>query len=166
MNKITIRERDSGFMSVEWLLGIALLVIPVFILTVNLLQYPPRKSLSQVAASEAVKAFVQADNLTAAKAAAQDAVRTIIENEMSINDAQYDAMNAKEPFVDFSKFRPNDYCNGKNVTLTVSLPMPIIYNPFSKSKASIASIAPVRSDATERIDDYTELEESSSCPDI
>lgn len=165
MNKGNKINRESGFMSVEWLLGIALLVIPVFILTVNILQYPPKKSLSQVAASEAVKAFVQEDNIADARAAAEDAARTLIKTELGLSDVEYDEMNAKNTVVDFSKFNSSNYCSGQNVTLTVALPMPIIWNPFSDSNDSLASLDPIKSNATERIDDYNDLEEDASCPD-
>ena len=55
-------KKQNGFMAIEWVVGMALLVVPAFILVISMMQYPPRKALSQVAASEAATAYVQANN--------------------------------------------------------------------------------------------------------
>ena len=76
------RKNADGFMAIEWVVGATLLVVPAFILAISLLQYPPRKSLTQVAASEAAKAFVQEDNAVSALEAANDAAKSVIDDEL------------------------------------------------------------------------------------
>ena len=68
---IKLTQRDGkGFIAIEWVVGMVLLIVPTFMLSLSLLQYPPRKSLSQVAASEAARAYVQEGNPSDAKNAA------------------------------------------------------------------------------------------------
>lgn len=156
-------EKDSGFMTIEWMLGISLIVIPIFIFTLSFLQYPPRKSLSQVVASEAAKAYVQESNATDGRAAALEVAQSVIDDEYG--SGTYDSWNSKKAVVDFSKFNTSNYCPGANVRIDISLPVPLVLNPFSDGRRSATTFTEINSSATERIDDYREIESDPSCPD-
>lgn len=157
------RELNSGFITIEWMLGIALIVIPIFIFTLSFLQYPPRKTLSQVVASEAAKAYVQEDNPANGQAAALDVAHTLIDDKYGAGT--YDSWNSKQAIVDFSKINPTSYCPGENITIDISLPVPLVLNPFSSDRRSATSFTEIKSSATERIDDYREIEADPTCPD-
>ena len=161
--KTNRKEKESGFITIEWMLGLSLIVIPMFVFTLSFLQYPPRKTLSQVVASEATKAYVQEQNPGDGRNAAIAIAQSLIDDKFGAGT--YDLWNAKQPIVDFSKVDPANYCPGANVTVEISLPVPIVYNPFSKDKRSSTSFTEIRSSATERIDDYREIEADATCPD-
>ena len=156
------RTKDaSGFIAFEWVLGIVLLVIPSFILAVSFLQYPTYKTLSQNAASESAKAYVQAANQSDAQAAAKAAAKSVIDTELPKNkltttDADMDKI--------VKVTTPTLYCPGAEVTITITIPMPLLINPFSSTSDSGIHLNDAKSSATERIDDYRELESDPACP--
>ena len=49
--------------------------------------------------------------------------------------------------------------------ITITLPMPLLSNPFSESEKALFNGKDVSSSATERIDDYREIEQSDTCPE-
>ena len=147
-------KKQNGFMAIEWVVGMALLVVPAFILVISMMQYPPRKALSQVAASEAATAYVQANNDIDGVIAAQDAAKSVIDSELGAGS--YSGMtNVVE--VDKHSFK-----------VIVKIPVPLLINPFvdknkSDSDRRITKITEVKSSATERIDDYREIVSDESC---
>lgn len=154
------QENSNGFMAIEWVVGATLLIVPTFILVMSLLQYPPRKSLAQVAASEAAKAFVQEDNPDSALQAANAVAKSVIDDDLGAGSFT--------PTVDNVKVSPplsnaTAFCPGQEIKITITLPMPILSNPFSENDDPIVSVTEIKSSATERIDDYREID-NASCP--
>lgn len=161
MKSLKIRD-EKGFMAAEWTGAVAFLMIPTFIVVVSLLQFPPRKSLTQVASTEAARAYVQvldsrqAD--TSARAAAADVIaaefgrsKDQILKEMESGSIKYNVVN-----------RTNGYCPGSEVTIRISVPAPVSANPFSKG-GQLFSAGSISSTATERIDDYAEIYTEDVC---
>jgi hypothetical protein len=152
---------ESGFLSIEWVVGIALLVIPSFILAISILQYPPRKNLTQVTASESARAFTQAQSSSEAVASAREAAKATIDNELPSNKYT----DSEEHLDRVVKIEIPNYCSGNEVKITITLPMPLLSNPFSESEKALFNGKDVSSSATERIDDYREIEQSDTCPE-
>ncbi|MBP7835069.1 hypothetical protein KA025_03215 [Candidatus Saccharibacteria bacterium] len=153
-------KKQNGFMAIEWVVGMALLVVPAFILVISMMQYPPRKALSQVAASEAATAYVQANNDIDGVIAAQDAAKSVIDSELGAGS--YSGMTN---VVEVDK---HSFCPGGEVKVIVKIPVPLLINPFvdknkSDSDRRITKITEVKSSATERIDDYREIVSDESC---
>ena len=146
------RTNQSGFMTAEWSVGIALLLFPSFVLIMTFLQIPTRQSLAQAASSAAARAYVQAldqsQAVTAARAAAQEVVLE-----------QYPSADPSDISVDV--VYPTLYCGGNEVSIRVTISAPVILNPFSNYD-DVSDGIDISSTSTERIDDYAELADSET----
>jgi Flp pilus assembly protein TadG len=74
------RRREHGFITVEFVLGVALFLIPVGILVISLPHWPARQATARAAASEAARSAVQHTDMAQATAAAQEAARLAATN--------------------------------------------------------------------------------------
>ncbi len=141
-----ISADESGFMSAEWLAAFGVLVIPVFILVVSLIQVPPRVSAGNNAASQAALAYVgaldQSQAIDQAEEAAEDAI-TSRNLGISASEIRVEVVES------------NGYCPGREVTIEVTIPIPVSINPFGDS--ALFEFGSLSSRSTERIDDYAEL---------
>ncbi len=159
---IKLTQRDGkGFIAIEWVVGMVLLIVPTFMLSLSLLQYPPRKSLSQVAASEAARAYVQEGNPSDAKNAANQAAKSVIDAELGVGS--YDNFSDVVKVVPDPIANPSTYCPGSEIKIIVTIPMPLLANPFSDTDEPIITLNKISSSSTERIDDYSEIESDPSC---
>ena len=129
-------KKQNGFMAIEWVVGMALLVVPAFILVISMMQYPPRKALSQ------------------------DAAKSVIDSELGAGS--YSGMtNVVE--VDKHSFCPGGEVK---VIVKIPVPLlinPFVDKNKSDSDRRITKITEVKSSATERIDDYREIVSDESC---
>jgi len=151
------KQDEKGFMAAEWTGAVAFLLIPTFILIVSLLQYPSRKSITQVASAEAARAYVQvldseqAD--TSARAAAADAIAAELGRDAEdILNQMNTGGKIKFEVIE----RTNGYCPGSEITIRITMPAPVSVNPFSRG-GEIFTISSISSTSTERIDDYAEI---------
>lgn len=107
-------SRDRGFVTVELVLGLALLVLPVALLVLALPTWFARQDLARLAAQQAARAAVEAESPDAGQSAA-------------IAVGANDGMAAGQMEVSFapsSSFDP-----GGLVTVNVSVPMPVFVIP-------------------------------------
>lgn len=160
-------EKENGFLSVEWIGAISLLLLPAFIVVFSLIQVPNRKNLSQVASAAAARAYVQALDQSqadaAARAAAAEAIQGETKDKTDISssaavDKFLDDHQAKVELVDPSN---SHYCPGAEITIKVTLPLPLSFNPF-QGTSSPFPVGSLSSTSTERIDDYAELADQES----
>ena len=71
---------ESGFIAVEYAAAIGLLLIPVTLLAVTLPKWPERQTIARVAAEEAVRAAVLADDWETGTAAGQLVAEQVVSN--------------------------------------------------------------------------------------
>ena len=71
---------DSGFIAVEYAAAIGLLLIPVTLLVVTLPKWPERQMIARVAAEEAVRAAVLANDWESGTAAGEDVAEQVVTN--------------------------------------------------------------------------------------
>jgi|GEM_PF-2631347 hypothetical protein len=189
------KQNQNGFMSAEWSAAVAFLLIPAFIVSFSMLQLPARKNLSQVASTAAARAYVQVLDQSQAEAAARAAAVEAISAELigtEPNAADYsdvDKYNERleqynenraaffgDPLDPDSGFKGeidiefnlkgDGYCPGDEVQVIVSLPFPLLINPFQSGGDPFSGIgsSKISSSSTERISDYGELTDSETGP--
>ena len=117
--------------------------------------------MTQVTASESARAFTQAQSSSEAVASAREAAKATIDNELPSNKYT----DSEEHLDRVVKIEIPNYCSGNEVKITITLPMPLLSNPFSESEKALFNGKDVSSSATERIDDYREIEQSDTCPE-
>lgn len=172
------RKNDSGFMSAEWLMGIGLLIFPAFVIALSIVQVPSRVNLAKIASAAAAQAYVQTLDQSQADAAAKTAaVEAIIAEyagpEPSTSDSAAHSKweTKKQKITDqvgtkilISASKPNGYCPGEEVSVTVSMPIPVMINPFGSGADPYSGIRSkaISSTSTKRIDDYADLADSDS----
>ena len=159
-------------MSAEWSIGVALLLIPTFVLVITVMQIPGRKSLSQSASAAAARAYVQVSDqnqaVTAARAAAAE---VIIDDFPNASDAKRDEMrndlnlHGKHAGISVEVISSTPYCPGQEVEVRVVIPVPLVLIPF-QSSGTRGQLMGVSSSSIERIDDYSELDTSDVNADI
>jgi Flp pilus assembly protein TadG len=156
---------EQGFMAVEWIGAVALLLLPVVFFMLGIGQYPTRKSLAQVGAEAAARAYVQATDgeatpldLPAIRDKAQEAAVTAIADQTGQSRADVDsAIQVTLQSIE----APNGnaaYCPGSEATIEVSLPLNMNLDFFSTTHINDKfSLYRVSSTSTERVDDYAEV---------
>lgn len=161
------RKDEKGFMAAEWVVGIAILVFPAFVLVLSLTQVPARKNLTQVASAAAARAYVQALDQGQAEAAARAAAADAIvaetgETPSLTNDTLVkNYLSGKNVTLEFNLVSGDGYCPGAQINVSVEAPLPVSINPFSPGDNPFP-IGSLKSSATERIDDYSELAPSAT----
>lgn len=155
-----VRKDDRGFMAAEWMMGISLLLIPAFVIVYSIVQVPARKNLTQVASAAAARAYVQALDQSQADAAASAAAAEAIASETGESVTDVDAFLAERK-AEVKITAKDGYCPGAEITAVVKLPLPVALNPFD-SYRKVNSSLKLGSAATERIDDYAELADSTT----
>lgn len=138
---------DDGFMAAEWLAAFAVLVFPMFILSVSILQVPPRLSAVENASSNAARAYVGALNQGEALEQAQLAAGDVISSQVS--------GYSQGPYEHISIISDTPYCPGSEITIEVSIPIPITINPFGGE--ALIEFSGVTARSTERIDDHADI---------
>jgi hypothetical protein len=71
---------EGGFVALEYLLGMALLVFPVAMLVTTLPEWPSRSGVARQAATEAARTAVEQDDWSGATAAGQAAAQQVVAN--------------------------------------------------------------------------------------
>ncbi|HLI56322.1 MAG TPA: hypothetical protein VKY26_04720 [Actinomycetota bacterium] len=128
-------EADSGFVTVELVLGLALLVLPVALIVLALPTWFARQDLARLAAQQAARAAVVNESPAAGQAAALQVTSS-------------DGLTGGQVSVSFdpsSSFDP-----GGLVTADVSVPMPVFVIPGIGSAGSFRWTATF----SERVDSY------------
>lgn len=147
-------------MVAEWVNAVALLLIPTFAIVLSIVQIPPRKALTSVASAEAARAYAQspdpANAIEAAISAATDAIVAEGGDKAEVRSS-IDVSITPDPLTD-----PVAFCPGNDVTITVSLPVPVSFNPYDHV-GGLFPISHISSSSTERIDDYATVD-NDNCP--
>lgn len=73
-------RRESGFIAVEYVAAIGLLLIPVTLLAVSLPRWPERQTIARVAAEEAARAAVLADDWESGTASGEAIANQVASN--------------------------------------------------------------------------------------
>lgn len=74
------RRADGGFVALEYVLGMALLVFPVAMLVTTLPEWPSRSGVARQAATEAARTAVDQNGWSAATAAGTAAAQEVVTN--------------------------------------------------------------------------------------
>lgn len=154
-------------MAAEWVAAISVLIFPTFVVVLSLLQVPNRQAVTQMASSEAARAYVQALDASPGQAdtAARAAVVDVISSQLGRSETEITNAVANNT-IRVEKVGSEPYCPGNEITFRVSMPLPVSINPFDPGQALFHVPGDVlASTATERIDDYAEIVNiPGSCP--
>lgn len=132
-------KRDGGFASVEWILGVGVLVIPLAALVVGLPPMLQQKSMAESIAQEAARAIVMAPTWEGGVEDAEELVAAIAVGHGTSGDVS----------VDFTS-DSGGLSRGGTVTVTVTVELPAVPVPVLGSLGTISYQAV----HTERVDDY------------
>lgn len=159
LRRFNDRSFEKGFMSAEWIFATTVLMFPTFLLVLSLVQVPARKNLTQEAANAGARAYVQALDQEQAPTAARQAVYDAIVAEVGDSSGVLTAMSNGDIKVNVTQ--TDGYCPGREITVSVEMPMPVSWNPFDPG-SDLFSMGSLASKSTERIDDYAELADSTT----
>jgi Flp pilus assembly protein TadG len=108
------RPRDErGFVAIEFVLGVGLLLFPVLILVTSLPKWSERETMARTAATEAARAWARADNDLEGAVAARRMVDEIARNY------------GVDPTSLTTRFAGSVRVRGGKVDVTVSVEMPV-----------------------------------------
>lgn len=133
------RRRENGFIPIEMVLAIGVLMIPAAMLALAFPQWVERQSLARVAAREAARTVAQA----------QTYEQGIIDATTVINEM---ANNHDVPPGDMTVSIEGSINAGDEVTATVTVQLPLLWIPIWGGE--ISPDAPLKVEHTEKVDEY------------
>ena len=151
MRRRRSRGGEGGFSAVEWTLGIGALVLPIVIGVMSIAPMLDRLTTARVAAQEAARAMVLADDWDGGLAAAESLAAQIVRNH-GIPDAEWCAGAPASGCVwlRIGGDSPGVLGRGTEVTVTVQVPAPAVSIPFLGDFGGVD----LAGTHTERVDDY------------
>lgn len=122
-------RRESGFVSAEWVAGIAFLLVPTLFFVFSIIGWPERQGIAREASQQAARAAVQTDSVFEAGLVASEVARESIADQLQI---PIDDPYIDEVQTDFA-ITPSclDPCimAGRTITVTVRIPAPLVLVP-------------------------------------
>ncbi len=134
-------RRDGGFVVAEWLVGMFLIMIPLFFLVAQLPQWARDESTARSAAAEGARGALLADDPTTARQRAEVRAREVAANYGHEPD------NVQ---VEFS----GTFAPGESITVKVTITLAAVRMPLGPSVGERTFSA----ESTERVPDYKVIE--------
>lgn len=146
-------NREAGFVIPEWLLGIALIIMPVIVIVASIAPWYQRANMATLIAQEAARTMVLADDWESGEAAAR-AVAFEIASNHGFADAPW--CNSPAPgclSIGFGGTTPGVLQRGTEILVVVEVPIPGVVVP------AVGDVAEFQwtQTHTERVDDYRSI---------
>lgn len=139
---------QRGMVTIEFLLGIAFIMVPVVFLVTALPTWSERHSMSVTASREAARAAAEADTEAEARDRARLAAEQVIRNS-GFPDAEIPQV-MEPPVVNF----PSGFVRGGTVEVNVSIVIPALVIPFWDAATDAATVGSITSRSVQKIDQF------------
>jgi len=148
---VRLGATEDGFSSVEWALGLGLIILPLVIAVTSVAPVLDRLSTARTVAAETARTMALADNWADGEERAFDVARLVAGNH-GIDDAEWCSGGPVDGCVsvEITGTTPGVLGRGEEVYVVVRIPTAAVTVPFIGEFASFM----LQGAHTERVDDY------------